>query len=60
MRLPMDTQPKKTTDSEARTNKKLNSTIRTEKNDSEFAEELTRGDIKSAFKNPITGEERLY
>ncbi|WP_157091351.1 hypothetical protein [Paenibacillus antarcticus] len=56
----MDTQPKKTTDSEARTNKKLNSTIRTEKNDSEFAEELTRGDIKSAFKNPITGEERLY
>ncbi|MBB3131184.1 hypothetical protein FHS19_005904 [Paenibacillus rhizosphaerae] len=28
--------------------------------DTEFAGELSRSDIKSAFKNPITGEERLY
>ncbi|MGP0583479.1 hypothetical protein [Paenibacillus timonensis] len=28
--------------------------------DTEFAEELTRSDIQSAFQNPVTGEERLY
>lgn len=28
--------------------------------DTEFAGELTKSDIQSAFKNPITGEERLY
>lgn len=28
--------------------------------DTEFAGELSRSDIKSAFKNPVTGEERLY
>ena len=28
--------------------------------DTEFAGEPSRSDIKSAFKNPVTGEERLY
>lgn len=28
--------------------------------DTEFADELTQSDIQSAFKNPVTGEERLY
>lgn len=28
--------------------------------DAEFADELTQSDIQSAFKNPVTGEERLY
>ncbi|MBW4841375.1 MAG: hypothetical protein KZY74_18450 [Paenibacillaceae bacterium] len=28
--------------------------------DTEFAEELTKSDIQSAFQNPVTGEERLY
>ncbi|WP_186320333.1 hypothetical protein [Paenibacillus sp. Y412MC10] len=28
--------------------------------DTEFAGELSHSDIKSAFKNPVTGEERLY
>lgn len=28
--------------------------------DTEFAEELTESDIRSAFQNPVTGEERLY
>ncbi|MGG6310306.1 hypothetical protein [Paenibacillus macerans] len=28
--------------------------------DTEFADELTKSDIQSAFKNPVTGEERLY
>lgn len=26
----------------------------------EFAGELTKSDIQSAFQNPVTGEERLY
>lgn len=28
--------------------------------DTEFAGELTKSDIRSAFQNPVTGEERLY
>ncbi|MGN7356686.1 hypothetical protein ACTHPF_04925 [Paenibacillus sp. SAF-054] len=28
--------------------------------DTELAEELGSSDVRSAFKNPITGEERLY
>lgn len=30
------------------------------KNETEFADEFTTSDIDSAFKNPVTGEERLY
>lgn len=56
----MDKQPKETTDNEVKTSKKLDSTTRAGKNESEFAEEFTSSDIDSAFKNPITGEERLY
>ncbi|WP_410769411.1 hypothetical protein [Fontibacillus sp. BL9] len=56
----MDKQSKRTTDQTAKTDNKSDNTIRTGKSDSEFADELTSSDIKSAFKNPITGEERLY
>ncbi|RCX21464.1 hypothetical protein DFP94_102217 [Fontibacillus phaseoli] len=56
----MDKQSKQTTDPAPKTNEKLNSTPHTGKMDAEFAEELTSSDIKSAFKNPVTGEERLY
>ncbi|WP_179281220.1 hypothetical protein [Paenibacillus sp. XY044] len=28
--------------------------------DTEFAGELSSSDVRSAFKNPVTGEERLY
>lgn len=56
----MDQQPKQqTSDKEAKKMQKLNTT-HTGENDTEFADELTSNDIKSAFKNPITGEERLY
>ncbi len=55
----MDQQPKQTSDKEAKKKQKSN-TPRPGASDSEFAEELTSKDIKSAFKNPITGEERLY
>lgn len=59
--LPMeDQQPQQTSsDKEAKKMQKLNTTHAGE-NDTEFADELTSKDIKSAFKNPITGEERLY
>lgn len=30
------------------------------KEETEFADELTSSDIKQAFQNPVTGEERLY
>lgn len=56
----MDKEPKQTTDNDVKKNKKLNNTIHVDKNESEFADELTSSDINSAFKNPITGEERLY
>lgn len=56
----MDKQPKRTTENEAKTTKKLNDTTSDGKNEPEFAEELTKSDIKSAFQNPVTGEERLY
>ncbi|MNJ81052.1 hypothetical protein D3C77_796810 [compost metagenome] len=56
----MDKQPKQTTENEAKTTKKMNNMTTAGKNESEFAEELTKSDIKSAFQNPVTGEERLY
>ncbi|MEC0240188.1 hypothetical protein P4H66_10045 [Paenibacillus dokdonensis] len=31
-----------------------------ETKDTELAEELGSNDFRSAFKNPVTGEERLY
>lgn len=55
----MDQQPKETSDKEAKKIQKSNTTHNGEI-DTEFADELTSRDIKSAFKNPITGEERLY
>lgn len=56
----MDKQPKQTTENETKKTKKLKNTTHVGKNESEFAEELTTSDIKSAFQNPVTGEERLY
>ncbi|MEF2965832.1 hypothetical protein V3851_08325 [Paenibacillus sp. M1] len=59
----MDEQPKKTTDTETtKPDKKLNrnNPLEAGKNDSEFAEEFNGSDIDSAFKNPVTGEERMY
>lgn len=56
----MDKQSKQTTDPKARPVKKVNPAFSSGKNEPEFADELTRSDIESAFKNPITGEERMY
>ncbi|MNN31887.1 hypothetical protein D3C81_1455930 [compost metagenome] len=56
----MNKQPKQTIENEAKATKKLNNSTHAGKNESEFAEELTKSEYKSAFQNPITGEERLY
>ncbi|WP_310828670.1 hypothetical protein [Paenibacillus pedocola] len=56
----MDKQSKQTTDPKATPVKKVTPTISSGKNEPEFADELTSSDIESAFKNPITGEERMY
>ncbi|MEK5446021.1 hypothetical protein [Paenibacillus sp. FSL R7-0331] len=40
--------------------KKDSDVLRVGKREPEFAEELTSSDIESAFKNPVTGEERMY
>ncbi|WP_249898745.1 hypothetical protein [Paenibacillus sp. PK3_47] len=54
----MDKQPKQAADK--KTVKKVETTYPSGKIESEFAEELTSSDIESAFKNPVTGEERMY
>lgn len=54
----MDKQPKQTTDHKK--TKRVDSTYPAGKSETEFAEELTSSDIESAFKNPVTGEERMY
>lgn len=36
------------------------SAIPSNKKETEFADELSTSDIESAFKNPVTGEERMY
>ncbi|MWV42729.1 hypothetical protein GRF59_03730 [Paenibacillus sp. HJL G12] len=49
-------QPEKDRNQTAKTNTVKSS----EEKDTELAEELSSGDFRSAFKNPVTGEERLY
>ncbi|WP_156123820.1 hypothetical protein [Paenibacillus sp. FSL R7-0273] len=39
---------------------KVDPAIPTGKRETEFADELTNSDVESAFKNPVTGEERMY
>ncbi|MNP33771.1 hypothetical protein D3C76_1270320 [compost metagenome] len=39
---------------------KMKSAIPSSKKETEFADELTDSDVESAFKNPVTGEERMY
>jgi hypothetical protein len=58
----MAKQPKQqsTTDPKVTSVKKENPAVRSGKIEPEFGEELTSSDIESAFKNPITGEERMY
>lgn len=56
----MDNLSKQTTDPTVKPAKKVVPAIRSGKNEPEFADELTSSDIESAFKNPITGEERMY
>lgn len=49
-----------TSDPKVTSVKKENPAIRSGNNETEFADELTSSDIESAFKNPVTGEERMY
>ncbi|MCM3699395.1 hypothetical protein [Paenibacillus macerans] len=55
----MEHKPNQQANAEDQTTK-INKSRESGENDTEFAEDFSAHDYRSAFKNPKTGEERLY